>query len=391
MNTPGAPSPRSPGVFTSAFLALSLMSFVTYLGIQLLTAAFPLYAAHLGADDAALGLLAGVIASVSLLSRPFVGWWLDRGSVIPVLAVGILTYIMSALGYWLAASVLMLLLARSFTGLGVALFTTGGQTLTVSLAPAERRGEALSLYAVTHPVAQIIAPPVGVAIAQALGYRWLFVLCILIHLVGLALMWPLRGLRAPVRRHSRLRLAHRAVLLPGVWMMALMVTYGAAIGLLAVHAARRGLGNPGVVFTAMAVGLLAVLLTIGRMADRAPRRTLIVPGLALAAGGMWLTAILQGWALVLAGAVIGIGLGLAQPSLFASGVDLVPDEERGSAIATMGLFLEIGIGLGAIGGGVLAQGLGTGAMFGVAGLFPALGAVIAWMTPARGQGAVAIR
>jgi predicted MFS family arabinose efflux permease len=127
------------------------------------------------------------------------------------------------------------------------------------------------------------------------------------------------------------------------------------------------------------------------MADRAPRRTLIVPGLALAAGGMWLTAILQGWALVLAGAVIGIGLGLAQPSLFASGVDLVPDKERGSAIATMGLFLEIGIGLGAIGGGVLAQGLGTGAMFGVAGLFPALGAVIAWMTPARGQGAVAIR
>ncbi|MDR7419864.1 MAG: MFS transporter [Armatimonadota bacterium] len=387
MNTPGAPSSRPPGVFTSAFLALSLMSLVTYFGVQLLTASFPLYAAQLGADDAAIGLLVGVIATVSLVLRPFAGWWLDRGLVIPALVAGILTYIISAVGYWIAASVAVLLAARAFTGAGVALFVTGGQTLTVSLAPAERRGEALSLYAITHPLAQILAPPIGVAVAQAFGYRWLFAACIAIHLIGLALMWPLRGVRAPARPHTRLRLIHPAVLLPGVWMLALMVTYGAALGLLAVHAARRGLGNPGVVFTAMAVGLLAVLLTVGRVSDRAGRRAMIVPGMALAACGMGLAAVLHGWALTLAGAVMGIGLGLAQPSLFAAGVDLVADEERGRAIATMGLFLEVGIGLGAIGGGVLARSVGTDVMFGVAGMFPALGAVMVWLIPARGSAA----
>jgi MFS family permease len=375
-----------PGVLTSAFITLSLTSLATYFGVQLLTASLPLYAAGLGADDAALGLLAGVIATVSLLSRPLAGWWLDRGGVIPILAIGIMTYIASAVGYWIAASVAVLLVARSFTGIGVAFFTTGGQTLTVNLAPPERRGEALSLYAMTHPISQLLAPPIGVAVAQALGYSWLFAGCIVIHVLGLALMWPLRSLRTAVRPRDRLQVINRAVLLPAVWMMALMVPYGASIGLLPVHALRRGLGNPGVVFTAMAVGALLVLLTIGRTSDRVGRRAVIIPGLALSAAGMWLTAVLHGWALVVAGFSTGLGLGLAQPALFAFGVDLVPEEQRGSALATLGFFLEIGIGVSAIGGGILARGLGTSSMFGLAGLVPAVGAVMAALTP-RAHGA----
>jgi MFS family permease len=380
MNAPGAPPQRSPGVFTPAFITLSLTSLATYFGVQLLTASLPLYAAGLGADDAALGLLAGVIATVSLLSRPLAGWWLDRGGVIPILAIGTVTYIVSALGYWIAASVAVLLVARSFTGIGVAFFTTGGQTLTVNLAPAERRGEALSLYAITHPISQLFAPPIGVAVARAFGYSWLFAGCIAIHILGLALMWPLRSLRAAARPRGRLQVVNRAVLLPAVWMMTLMVPYGASIGLLPIHALRRGLENPGVVFTAMAVGLLLVLLTIGRSSDRFGRRAVIVPGLVLSAAGMWLTAALHGWALVVAGFSTGLGLGLAQPALFAFAVDLVPADQRGSALATLGFFLEIGIGLSAIGGGILARSLGTAFMFGLAGLMPALGAAMVAFT-----------
>jgi MFS family permease len=256
----------------------------------------------------------------------------------------------------------------------------------VNLAPPERRGEALSLYAMTHPISQLLAPPIGVAVAQALGYSWLFAGCIVIHVLGLALMWPLRSLRTAVRPRDRLQVINRAVLLPAVWMMALMVPYGASIGLLPVHALRRGLGNPGVVFTAMAVGALLVLLTIGRTSDRVGRRAVIIPGLALSAAGMWLTAVLHGWALVVAGFSTGLGLGLAQPALFAFGVDLVPEEQRGSALATLGFFLEIGIGVSAIGGGILARGLGTSSMFGLAGLVPAVGAVMAALTP-RAHGA----
>ena len=383
-HAPGVPLRRPPGVFTPAFLALSLASFVTYFSVQLLTASLPLYAVRLGASDAVLGWMAGVIAIASLVARPWVGQWLDRGGSVPALMLGILAFALSAAGYWLAASVVILLVFRSLTGLGVALFTTAGQTLTVNLTPQERRGEALSLYAVWHPVALIVGPPVGVAIAGAMGYPALFAVCIAIGLLGLSLTWPLRTLRSDSTGRRPL-LFNRTVWMPGIWMAFLMVPYGANIGLLAVHAARRGLANPGMAFTAMAVGLLAILLSVGRRSDRAARTAIVVPGMLIAAFGMWATAALHGWGLLVGGALSGIGLGLAQPALLALGVDLVPPEDRGSAMATLGMFLEIGIWLGAVGGGLIARSFGTGMMFGLAGVAPAAGAILAVAFTRRSQ------
>jgi MFS family permease len=369
-------------VFTRAFLVLSLASFITFLSVQLLTASLPLYAVRLGASDAVLGWMAGVIAVVSLVARPWVGQWLDRGGSVAALALGILAFVISAAGYWLAGSVVMLLVFRSLTGLGVALFTTAGQTLTVNLTPPQRRGEALSLYAVWHPIALIVGPPVGVAIAHAMGFPTLFAACMAIGLLGLGLTWPLRTLRSDSEGHRPL-LFNRTVWLPGTWMAFLMVPYGANIGLLAVHAARRGLANPGIVFTAMALGLLAILLSVGRRSDRSARTAIIVPGMLIAACGMWATAVSHGWGLLAGGALSGIGLGLAQPALLALGVDLVPPEDRGSAMATLGMFLEIGIWFGAVAGGLIARSFGTGIMFGLAGVAPAAGAILASTWPRR--------
>src|SRR5574337_1788106 len=94
--------------FPRAFLTLWLVTFLGYLIFQLLTASLPLYAVTLGADDAALGLLAGVIALISLLSRPWVGWWLDRGGVRWGMAVAGGFYALSALGFLSSRSVVAL-------------------------------------------------------------------------------------------------------------------------------------------------------------------------------------------------------------------------------------------------------------------------------------------
>ncbi len=387
---PGGPV-RPPGVVTPAFLTLLGASFVAISSFQLLTASLPLYAVRLGADDAVLGLMGGVIAVMSLVARPWVGWWLDAGGTVLALQAGILMFALAAMGYWLTASVGMILVFRGLTGVGIALFSTAGQTLTTALSPPERRGEALSLYALALPVAQILAPPAGVAVARRFTDGTLFAVCIATGLVAIGLasrLWRHPGV--PVHRGPgavggrRPILFNRRVWLPGLWMAALMVPFGANIGLLAVHASRRGLSNPGLVFTAMALGLIAVLLTAGRASDRVGRASMTIAGMAAAALGMWATAAFSGWALVLAGALSGIGFGLAQPALLASAVDLVPVDQRGSALATTGIFLEIGIGLGAIGGGVVGRALGLGVMFGLAGIPAALGAVLAWVAGHRG-------
>src|SRR2546427_12230301 len=66
-------------IFPRSFFLLWSVTFLAYFSFQLTTASLPLYAVSLGADDAAIGLLPGVIALGSLVSRPWGGQWLDRG------------------------------------------------------------------------------------------------------------------------------------------------------------------------------------------------------------------------------------------------------------------------------------------------------------------------
>src|SRR5713226_10641489 len=91
-----------PPLFPRSFLLLWCVTFLAYFSFQLTTASLPLFALTLGADDAAIGLLTGVIALASLVSRPWVGRWLDRGGARwSILAAGSL-FAMSSVGFSLS-------------------------------------------------------------------------------------------------------------------------------------------------------------------------------------------------------------------------------------------------------------------------------------------------
>jgi predicted MFS family arabinose efflux permease len=98
--------------------------------------------------------------------------------------------------------------------------------------------------------------------------------------------------------------------------------------------------------------------------------------LLLAAIGMWTTALAQGWLLLPGAMLVGVGHALALPTLHAL-AEIVPPDARGGAIATLGVLMELGVVIGAVGGGFLSRALGTPAMFGLAGLAPAIGAAFA--------------
>ncbi len=350
----------------------------TFFGFQLLTAALPLYAVRLGADDAVLGLMIGMVALVALFTRPFVGWWVDRGNGVAPLMVGAAIYALCALGYWLAPSVSALLALRAAAGLAVAFSVTASQALAVNLAPAQRRGEALSLFGLAATFGHGIAPVAGVAISQAAGYPALFAACMAAGVLGMLLAWPLRSLPPNPLGHRSSRLINLAVLVPGSLLVTLAVTFGTNVALLAVHASRRDLSNPGMVFIAQAAGIFLAQTLAGRLSDRLGRLAVIWPALVLSAAGMWATSLLSGGWLLLAAMLSGLGLGLGNPALYALAADLVSTHERGSAMGTMGVFHEIGIGLGAIGGGFLGRAIGLGQMYALAGILPAMGAAFAF-------------
>jgi MFS family permease len=361
-------------LFTRGFTLVWTASLLYNAGFQLIGAALPLYAVSLGATDGQVGLLIGLFALAAMAGRTVVGWQLDRGSKRLVLVAGNLIFVASALGYAAVTAVAPLLALRVLNGAGHAAGQAANQTLATETAPPERRGEALAMQLLTLSLSLATMPALGVAIAGAFGFPALFLVT-----AGLSLLAALVALLCPeppppvVR--SPAQFFNVAVIRPGLILLALMIAFGAVVGLAAVHAARVGLVNPGLFFLAYAGGLIVAQSFGGRLSDRRGRAAAILPGLALAALGMAAIALARAWWLLPAAALFGLGVGLAQSSLIALAADYVPPARRGSAIATSGIFLEGGISAGATAGGLIGQAAGLPAAFLALGLLPALALV----------------
>jgi MFS family permease len=368
--------------FPRAFLTLWSVAFLGYLSFQLLTASLPLYAVTLGADDTAIGLLSGVIALTSLLSRPWVGWWLDRGGTRWGMAAAGGFYAVTALGFLLSRSVTALVGLRIFTGLAIALSATTSLVLAIALAPVHRRGEALSLLSLANSLGQGVGPAIGIVLAKRVGHIGLFAACALLGAVASGLALTLRIAASVQATRPRIsRVIHSGVLIPGLILAVFSLAFGVTFGLLAVHASRHGLANPGLAFVTLAGGQILAQTLLRRVSDRFGRRSTIGPGLLLVAAGMWTMAGATGLWLLAGGFLFGIGLGIAVPTLYALGSDLVAPDEHGRAMGTLGVFLEIGIATGSIGGGVVGQAFGLTTTFVLAGLIALVAAVVQWWAP----------
>src|SRR2546426_6014203 len=130
-------------IFPRSFFLHRSVTFLAYFGFQLTAASLPLYAVSLGAEDAAIGLLTGVIALGSLVSRPWVGQWLDRGGARWSMPAAGSLFAVSAVGFLVSQAVTDLIAFCILSGFAIALLATSSQVLAIGIAPEQRRGRAL--------------------------------------------------------------------------------------------------------------------------------------------------------------------------------------------------------------------------------------------------------
>jgi MFS family permease len=178
-----------------------------------------------------------------------------------------------------------------------------------------------------------------------------------------------------------------AAVYPSALVLSLYVSYGGLAALLPLFAERRGLGNPGLFYTVYAVVSLAVRSPAGRQSDRAGRRIVIAPALAVAAASLAVLGLARSQGVFLAAAALyGVGFGAAQPALLAMTADRAAPEERGRAMGTLYTAWELGISGGAMLLGLCATTLGYTATWGTAAAIAGLGALAALGPPRRSRG-----
>ena len=358
---------------------LWLGAFTFFLSFLLLLGALPIFARRLGASDGAVGAIMAAFAVTSLLLRPLAGWGADRYGRRPFMLAGTLVFAVASVAYGWAAGAVGLVVVRLLHGCGMGLYPTAAGAMVADLAPPHRRGEVLGMYGAAGSVALAIGPVAGVAVVARAGFEALFwtagamaaLSLVLTAAVGETLARP-----RPVPFTFAGTLS-RTALFPGLLAFCLLVTYGAQVAFLPLHADTQGV-NPGLFFLAFALTTTVVRGPAGHVSDRFGRAPVAAAGLLLAAVALVVLAFSEGvGGIVTAGAVYGLAYGVAQPALVAWSVDVVPEGERGRAIGTYHAAFELGIVAGAAASGLAVAQWGFVATFLAAAAVAAAGAVLA--------------
>jgi len=364
-------APTRPALLTPAFVAVTLASLAYFTGDGVLVPAVPRYVqGPLAAGDVAVGLVVGAFSLSAFFLRPWVGGLGDRWGRRPLMVLGAGLFTVSVLGYGTASSPEALAGLRLLTGAGEACFFVGALTAVADLAPAQRRGEAMSLASLALYVGIGVGPLLGeVAIERSgFGAAWALAGAAGLAAVAVAVLVPDTRPHDPAPEPggpaAGRRLVHRAGLLPGLVLLAGILGMAGFLTFVPLYALDLGMGGSRVVlllFAAVVVGIRGVGARIpDRLGPaRATRIALALSAAGLAMVGAWRTPA----GLVAGTAVFATGVALLTPAVMTLAVQGVAPRERGAVIGTTSSFLDLAIGLGPAALGLVAAAAGRPATF----------------------------
>lgn len=350
--------------------AMRRLSAVTVLGFVsfcLTLSSLPSWATEGGASPASAGLVTTVMLICTVLTQGLVPAAVTRFGLSPVLIAGLVALGLPAPLYLAHHALWWLLVVSGVRGLGFAVITVLGATITARVAPPSQRGEAIGLYGLAIALPNLLAVPGGVAL-QANGHFGWVAMIAATPLLAIPLVPALARSVSTARIGERLgRRAARAAIAAVAWpsLILLVVTFAGG-GLLTFLPIAR----PGGVVAAGALLLFGATAAISRWAagvaaDQIGLRWLLPLSLGVAVLGLaGVGASLLGepgpaaaFGILVGAGLFGIGYGATQNLTLVVALARTPHDNIASAVWNIGF--DTGTALGAFAVGlVAATGLG---------------------------------
>ena len=353
-------------------------NFSLFFAFYVLTPLLPLYLSeHFGATKDMIGLVLSGYTITALLFRPFSGYVVDSFPRRIVLMICFGTFAIFFAGYLAASTLLLFTIVRTLHGGPFGALTVANSTAAIDVLPSSRRTEGIGYYGLSNNLAMAIAPTIGIWIYELTdSFEFLFWLALVVAcagwLVDATVKFPEKE---TVRNKSKLSL-DRFFLVRG-WLIGLnMVAFGFSFGVLSNYLAIYGKEVMGITG---GTGTYFLLCSVGLMVSRLQGSKALRQGRLTHNAGSGMVISLVGYTLFIAlstlddslmyigyygsALLIGLGNGHMWPALQNMTINVAHNNQRGTANSTILISWDIGMGLGILLGGVIAEFMGYGAAF----------------------------
>lgn len=373
----------TPRLVTPQFMLLGAAGLAYFLADGLLVPAVPRYVAgELTGGNIAVGLVVAAFSLSALVLRPWAGRLADRHGRSLAMVGGGIIFATSVAGYGLVDSVGALSALRLLTGVGDAFFFVGAVTAMSDLAPAERRGEAISLFSLSLYAGLAIGPPIGELLVNVAGFTTVWLVAAGSALLAVLLATRVGDTREPATDQPSsdgpARLIPPSAVVPALLLLALVWGMAGFLAFVPLYALDLGLPGSGFLLFGFAA-IVVVIRSVGaRIPDRlgairSVRLSLLCSTIGLALIGGWRSAP----GLVLGTVVLAVGIALGTPAIMMLALDRAPAAERGAVMGTVSMSIDLAAGLGPATFGLVAATTDRSGGFLAASLIAAAGLTLA--------------
>lgn len=349
------------------YVKVMLTNFFLYFAFYILTPLLPLYLSEVfGASKDIIGIVLSGYTIAALLVRPFSGYVVDSFSRKKVLLVCLMTFFVFFAGYIAASTLLMFAICRTLHGAPFGAVTVANNTCAIDVLPTSRRNEGLGLYGLSNNLAMAIAPSVGIYIHQLTGsYMVLFWIAFFVALAGVISAGTVQLPTKEIIRNKE-KISLDRFFLTRAWLLAINIgmfsfCWGVLSNYLAIYSKEElgMVGGTGTFFAIISMGLFASRLQGRKALSRGKLSQNAMEGMLISLVGYTIfVAIPHPITYYLTAALIGLGNGHLYPAFLNMFVNVARHDQRGTATSSILTSWDIGMGIGVLLGGFVAEHFG---------------------------------
>ena len=361
------------------YIKVMTANFALFFAFYLLTPLLPLYLSEtFGATKDVIGLVLSGYTITALLFRPFSGYFVDSFPRKTVLMVCYAAFAIFFAGYLAAGTLLLFTIVRTLHGGPFGALTVANSTVAIDVLPSSRRNEGIGYYGLSNNLAMAIAPSFAIFIyAETHNFELLFWLALAIATFG----WivdatiEVRSKKDDVRGQTSAitprKLSLDRFFLERGWLLGVnMVFFGFCFGVMSNYLAIYGkqvlgmTGGTGTWFMLCSIGLILSRLQGGKALRQGRLTHNASEGMVISLIGYTLfVASPNMFGYYSSALLIGLGNGHMWPAFQNMMISMAHHNERGTANSTILISWDVGMGLGVLAGGAIAEMLGYSTAF----------------------------
>lgn len=346
-------------VFTANFIIHSLSYFLLTTAFYFLLPTLPVFVTReLGEDKSMVGYITGFYALSALIIRPFAGYAFDYFGRKIVYLSSLLVFTILMIFYSFAESFVILIIIRLLHGFSWGVLTTGGSTIVADIVPEKKRGQGIGYFGLAITLSMALGPFLGLFILDFDHFNRLFLISFGVSFIAFILAFGIKYPTVPSlkRRLSWASVVERSVLPIASIMILVAVPYAGIMTFIPLFSEEIGVENGGLFFFAYAVGVSIFRPVAGKIMDLKGPNLIMLFSFLLSILGLVSISFSKSTEWFLASAfILGLGNGILMPTLQTMIINMVEPQRRGVANSTFFSAIDLGIGIGSVVLGYLAE------------------------------------